>query len=130
MLGIWYLFGMGRITIIANALLMFLFWLASELAIALAYNHFVRYPATEGVLALPLPTHIAFAMRELSAVVPLVWCVVSFVFYRYIRRKPGVERQGYLLVFTLATVIAGFSMLIFFGLAGILPYLRIGTVLG
>ena len=128
--GIWYFFPMGKIAIIANVLLMFLFWLASELAIALAYNHFVRYPATEGVLALPLPTHIAFAVRELSALVPLVWCVVSFVFYRFMRKKARDERQGYLLVFTLATAVAGFSMLLFFGLAGILPYLRIGTFLG
>ena len=119
---------MWKITIIANALVMFLFWIASELAIALAYNNFVQYPEAGGAIALPLVTSIALSARKFSVTLPIVWSLVSFFIYKFTRQKTTADRNEYLLVFTSITIFVGFSMLIFFGSAGVLPYLQIGMV--
>ena len=119
---------MWKIIIITNALVMFLFWIASELAIAFAYNHFVQYPEG-GVIALPLVTAIALSVRRLSVTVPIAWSLVSFFYYKFTKKKTPADRNEYLLIFTVITILVGFAMLIFFGLAGILPYLKIGQVI-
>ena len=120
---------MWKIIIAVNALVMFLFWAAGELAIAIAYNHFVQYPEACGVIVLPLITSIALSTRKFSVALPIAWSLVSFFYYKFIRQKIPAERNEYLLIFTSITVCIGFSMLIFFGLAGILPYLKIGQVI-
>jgi len=120
---------MWKIAIIANALVMFLFWIASELAIAFAYNHFVQYPEAGAAIVLPLVTEIALSARKFSVTLPIAWSLVSVFYYRFIRQKITSDRNEYLLIFTAITIFIGFSMLIFFGLAGILPYLRIGMVI-
>jgi uncharacterized membrane protein YwzB len=120
---------MWKIVIIANALVMFLFWIASELAIALAYNHFVQYPGAGGVIVLPLITSVALSARKFSVTLPMAWSLVSFFYYKFTKQKKPADRNEYLLIFTLITVCIGFSILAFFGLAGILPYLRIGMVI-
>lgn len=120
---------MWKITIIANALYMILFWIAGDLVLALAYNHFVQYPEVGGAIALPLVTRIALSARKFTAVLPIVWAIASFFIYKFSEKKTTSERNEYLLVFTSITIFVGFSTLLFFGLAGLLPYLLIGIVI-
>jgi hypothetical protein len=119
---------MWKITIALNAVIMILFFLASELAIALAYNHFIQYPETDGSIALPLVTEVVLDLRKAIIVVPIVWAVFSYFLYRVIGRKAVDDRNDYLLAFSLITIAVGLLMLLFFGLAGILPYHKIGVV--
>jgi len=120
---------MWRITIIANALMMGLFWLASLLSVSLTYNRFVQYPAMGAPLALPLPTELVLSVRLWIGILPLAWIILSYVIWQKVKEKQTESRSEYLLVFTTITMIAGFSMLIFFALAGTLPFLYIGTII-
>ena len=120
---------MWKITIALNVLIMILFWAASELAIAIAYNHLVQYPEVEGVIAFPVVTRMAFSMRKLSAVLPSLWVFISIYVYKATKHKPLTERNEYLLGFTSVTITAGLLIFVFWGLAGILPYLRIGAAI-
>jgi len=119
---------MWKITIIANTFFMILFWIASELAITPAYNNFIQYPRGGKATILPLATGIALYVIKFVVVLPIVWAIISFFIYKFTRQKTTADRNEYLLVFTSITIFVGFSMLVFFGLAGILPYLWIGTV--
>ena len=120
---------MCKITIIANTFLMILFWIASELAISPAYNHFIQYPRGGKTIILPLTTEIALYMSRFAVALPIVWAILSFFIYRFTRQKTTADRNEYLLVFTSITISVGFSTLIFFGLGGVLPFLRIGAVI-
>ena len=113
---------MWRITIIANSLLMFLFWVTSIIAITPAYNHFVQY--SEAGNALPIPTELAISVRMFAIAIPVAWVLLSFFIYKNTRTKTPEHRTEYLLAFTSVTLVSGFSMLIFFILSGILPYLK------
>ena len=121
---------MWRITIIANALMMGLFWLASLLSVSLSYNRFVQYPTGGGEpVALPLPTELALSIRLWAGILPLGWIILSYVIWQKVKDKQPESRSEYLLAFTTITMIAGLSMLIFFALAGTLPFLSIGTAI-
>ncbi len=120
---------MLKISITACALIMFLFWIISELAISIAYNHFVQYPVNDVVTSLPLITDIALSVRKSSVILPVVWSLVSFFYYRFIRNKIPADRNEYFFALIVITILIGLLMLSFFGLAGILPYLRIGVIL-
>lgn len=119
---------MWKITVITNAFLMVLFWIASRIAIALAYSNFVEYPSNGDVIALPMITRLALAAFRFAVAIPMVWALVSFVIYKFTRKKTTADRNEILIAFTSVTIFLGFLMLVFFGLAGILPYLRIGMV--
>ena len=120
---------MWRITIIANALMMGLFWLASLISVSITYNRFVQYPASNAPVALPLPTELALSIRLWIGMLPFSWIILSYVIWQKIKDKQPESRSEYLLAFTTITMIIGFSMLIFFALAGTLPFLYIGTIL-
>ncbi len=118
---------MWGITIIANALMMGLFWLASLLSVSIAYNRFVQYPESNVPMALPLPTELALSIRLWIGIRPLSWIILSYVIWQKIKDKGPESRSEYLLAFTPLTIITGFSMLIFFALAGTLPFFFIKT---
>ena len=120
---------MWRITIIANALMMGLFWLASLLSVSIAYNRFVQYPAMGAPVALPLPTELAFSIQLWAGTLPLAWIILSYVIWQKVKDKQPESRSEYLLSLTTITMIIGFSMLIFFVLAGTLPFLYIRTII-
>jgi hypothetical protein len=120
---------MWRITIIANALLMGLFWLASLLSTSIAYNRFVQYPAGKAPTALPLPTELALSIQLWAGILPLAWIILSYVIWKKIKDKNPESRSEYLLAFTSITMIAAFSMLIFFVLAGTMPFFFIKTLI-
>jgi hypothetical protein len=117
---------MWRITIIANALMMVLFWLASLLSVSIAYNRLVQYPDTKTPMAAPLPTDFALSTQVWAGILPLIWIIISYAVWQKVKGKPPESRLEYLLAFTTVTLITGFSMLIFFALAGILPFLYLG----
>jgi hypothetical protein len=120
---------MWRITIIANALMMGLFWLASLLSVSVAYNRFVQYPTSKTPVALPLPTELALSIRLWIGILPLGWIILSYVIWQKVKDRQPESRSEYLLAFTTITMITGFSMLIFFALAGTLPFFYIGTII-
>ena len=119
---------MWRVTIITNALMMVLFWLASLLSVAIAYNRFVQYPPNKGPMALPLPTELALSTQLWAGIFPLIWIVLSYVIWKKIKNIEPESRSEFLLAFTLVTMAVGFAMLIFFILAGTLPFFFIKTL--
>ena len=119
---------MWRMTIIANALLMGLFWLASLLSVSIAYNKFVQYPATKAPMALPLPTELALSTQLWAGILPLAWIILSYVIWQKVKDKGPEARSECLLSFTSITMIVGFSMFIFFALGGTLPFFFIKTL--
>jgi len=120
---------MWRITIIANAIMMGLFWLASLLSTLMVNNRFVQYFESEVPVVLPLPTELALSAQLWIGILPLAWIVLSYVIWQKVKDKQPESRSEYLLAFTTITIVTGFSMLTFFTLAGILPFLFIGTVI-
>lgn len=120
---------MWRITLVANVLLMVLFLLASQIAIAPAYNHFVQYPANGGDMVLPAITQTIFSVRKLAIALPCLWTLIPFFVYRSFKHKSTADRNEFLMAFTAITLLVGFSLLVYFGLAGILPYLKIGGII-
>ena len=119
---------MWRVTIIANALMMVLFWLASLLSVAIAHNRFVQYTPNKGPMALPLPTELALSTQLWAGILPLAWIILSFVIWKKVKNKESESRSEYLLAFTVVTMAIGFSMLIFFALAGTMPFFFIKTL--
>lgn len=120
---------MWRITIIANAIMMGLFWLASLLSILIVNNRFVQYFESEVPVVLPLPTELALSVQLWIGILPLTWIILSYVIWQKVKDKQPELRSEYLLAFTMITLIVGLSMLIFFALAGTLPFLFIETVM-
>lgn len=119
---------MWRVTIIANALMIVLFWLASLLSVSIANNRFVQYPPTKAPMALPLPTELALSTQLWVGLFPLAWIILSFVIWKKVKDKEPESRSEYLLAFTSVTIVAGIVMLIFFALAGMLPFFFIKTL--
>ena len=118
---------MWRAILLANVLLMYVFWLAGLVVVTPAYTHFVRY--SQAGEALPLPTAIALSFRLMAVVIPAAWTVLAFFILKLLRDKPAERRVELLLAFTLATLLIGLFILLFFLLAGILPFLQIGAIL-
>ena len=120
---------MWRITIIANAVMMGLFWLASLLSVAIVHNRFVQYPPADRSMALPLLTDLALSTQLWAGLLPLVWIILSFIIWEKVKNKAPESRSEYLVAFTAITLVTGFTMLIFFILGGILPFLSIGAAI-
>ena len=118
---------MWRATILANVLLMYLFWLAGLIMVTPAYNHFMRYGQAGD--RLPQPTVIAISLRVVAVGIPMVWTVLSFFIFKILRTKAVERRVEFLLAYTMATLVVGFFILLFFSLSGILPFLQIGEVM-
>ncbi len=112
--------------LLLNVITMFLFWLACMVMVALAYNHFIQYGETGGLL--PVLTQIAIDRRLVLLFMPILW-IISFWVYKTIRKKQKELQLQFLLLFLMVSMSAGFLMLIFYGTAGILPYLKIGVIL-
>jgi hypothetical protein len=83
----------------------------------------------EAPVALPLPTELALSIQIWVGILPLGWIILSYVIWQKVKDKQPESRSEYLLAFTTITMIIGFSMLIFFAMAGTLPFLYIGTIL-
>jgi hypothetical protein len=119
---------MWRVTIIANALMMVLFWLASLLSVAIAHNRFIQYPPTKTPMALPVPTELALSTQLWMGLLPLAWIILSFIIWKKVKYKRPELRSEYLLAFTSVTIVVGIAILIFFALSGMLPFCFIKTL--
>ena len=108
--------------------MMVLFWLLSLLSVAIAYNRFVQYSPTKAPMALPVPTGLALSTQLWGGILPLGWIILSYVIWKKVKNKESESRSEYLLAFTVVTMAIGFAMLIFFVLAGTLPFFFIKTL--
>jgi len=79
-------------------------------------------------MALPLPTELALSTQLWAGMVPLGWIVLSYAIWQKLKDKTPEARSEYLLAFTTITLVAGLAMLIFFALAGTLPFFFIKTL--
>ena len=113
--------------LISNVVLMFLFWCACQLAVTPAYNQFVQYGDSGNVL--PFFTQLVIDSRFFFLLIPILWIALSFKIHKIIQKKKMEAQIQALLLCSLVTISGGFLMIIFFTLAGILPYLKIGSAL-
>ncbi|MEA1878056.1 MAG: hypothetical protein U9N86_14475 [Bacteroidota bacterium] len=104
---------------------MFLSWLACWVIITPAYNHFIQYGEAGSVL--PYLTQLAIDARVFLLLIPIFWVAISFWVFKIIVEKQKETRQQGLLLFIMISISSVFIMVIFYGLAGILPYLKIGV---
>ncbi len=116
---------MLQVIFIFNVIIMFLFWSACMVTITPAYNHFIQYGETGGML--PVLTQLAIDARFFMLSIPFFWAIISFWVYRRIRERQKENQFIFVLFFAMLSISTGFLMLIFYGLAGILPFLMIGV---
>lgn len=110
-----------------NVILMFLFCCACQLVVTPAYNQFVQYGDSGNVL--PSFTQFVVDYRFFFFLIPVLWSVLSFKIHKILQNKEIEEQTQTLLLYSLVSISCGFLLIIFFTLAGILPYLNIGSVL-
>lgn len=118
---------MWRITIIANNMIMILFWLLSILSVSLANNWFVQY--AEKSVALPTPTKVALSLQAWFAFLPLLWIVISGLLWKKIKKQNDDKRSEILLSFTVITIMIGLLLFCFYLMAGLLPFFYIGVAI-
>ncbi|MCD4741153.1 MAG: hypothetical protein K8R67_01545 [Desulfobacteraceae bacterium] len=116
---------MTQTLLIINSIIMFLFWLAGIIVVTPAYNQFVQYGGSGRIL--PGLTQFIVNFRVFFVCVPIIWLFVSFWIYQILKNKQADDQLKILLLFSLLSIAVGFSMLIIFGIAAILPYLLIGV---
>ncbi len=114
------------IILIFNIIIMFLFCLACIVTITPAYNHFIQYGETGNIL--PSLTQLAIDARFFLLFIPVIWVAISFWVFKIIRKKQKEKQLQFLLFFIMLSISSGFLMLVFYGMAGILPYLKIGVL--
>lgn len=111
---------MWRISLILNTVLMWIFAFTAAASIAKLHNHYVQYP-DEGAKPLPVFSTIALEIPCLLLAIPLIWTIALFVLLkRFHHRPPSPEFMNLHLS---ASLFVGLSMLLFFVLAGVLPFI-------
>ena len=116
---------MSLLILVINVVIMFLFWCAGLIFVTPAYNHFVQYGNAGDVL--PSFTQCIVDFRFFMFLIPMLWIFLSFKVQKKIQNKKSGEQIKILLLFSLTTLSGGLMMIIIFALAGILPYLKIGS---
>lgn len=116
---------MLQVILIFNVIIMFLFWLACMVTITPAYNHFIQYGETGSLL--PYLTQLAIDARFFLLFIPILLIIISCWAFKSIREKQKENQLQFLLFFIMLSISSGFLILIFYGIAGILPYLKIGV---
>ncbi|WP_321492843.1 hypothetical protein [uncultured Desulfobacter sp.] len=118
---------MWKLTVCCNVFVLLLFWLVSQVAIAPAHNLLVRYAETDA--ALPIFTYLAIRLRGWSQLVPWVWTALTLILAFRLKGRDEIIRKEWIMLHTSLSVFLGLVLLFFFGLAGILPVLKIGAVI-
>lgn len=108
--------------------MMGLFWLMSLLSLSIAYNRFIQYPPSNVPIALPLPTELALSTQLWTGILPLAWIILSYVIWEKVKDEEPEIRSEYFLAFAMVTMTIGFTILIFFTLSGMLPFIFIKTI--
>ena len=117
------------VTLIINSLVVFLFWVAGFISISPAYNHFVQYAHVIGKFSLPILTEAIFSVRLLSLIVPFSWLLGTLIFLPWLMNKEPARRSELVQLHTSLSLLVGLLLLVVLFTAGILPYLKIGTVI-
>jgi hypothetical protein len=119
---------MWKLTIIANSFLLLLFWLLAALLLEPAYNHFVQYPDS-GLPQLPLLSQWVITARPISLLLPVLWLTGSTSFLLWLRKKDSSQRREWVQFHASLTLLLGVLLTVVSLLAGILPFLNIGSSL-
>ena len=119
---------MWKAILLGNVLVVCLLWLLAMVAITPAHNLMLVYAQQQ--VDLPILTDLAFQVRGLSAAIPIGWALLTLRMAWAIRESAPGQRQEGLLMHAVSSWVVGLLLLLFFGLAGILPILKIGATLG
>ncbi len=119
---------MWKITVCCNIIILSLLWLLSLVAITPAHNLLILYGDAEP--ALPVLTDLAIRLRSMTVAIPLAWAFFTFLGIRRMQRQTGDKKLEWILLHTSISLCIGLGMFLFFLLAGILPILKIGSVIG
>mgnify|MGYP001248709549 CR=1 FL=1 len=114
-----------KLILIFNAVVLCLFCLFGLIMIEPAYNHFVQYARLDSLL--PIPTQWAISARLALLILPVVWIAISCRVYQTLRTQEKVDQLRTLFLFFLVTMSSGLLVTVFYALAGILPFLKIGV---
>jgi hypothetical protein len=114
---------MNRITVLLNSAIMALFGAASS-ASQCHVDNVLMYPgAYEGVAEyFPAATVLAIHLRWCCWAIPAIWLVVSLVVLFLIRKMELPRANSIVQLHTSATVLIGLVLLVFFVLAGVMPF--------
>ena len=120
---------MWRLTIVANAVLMAAFWLASLVPISIVHNRFVQYPDPGEGHELATITAVAWAIKDWLGIIPLGWLALCAAVWWRCRKQEPQSRAEELLALTTCTVTVGAFMSLFFFGAAAASLLRIGIIM-
>lgn len=118
---------MWKITLCCNILILALFWLLCQVMITPAENLFVIYAETAG--SLPILTDFAIQIRFQSVLIPASCAIITVLIGRQMRLKTETKRNEWLALHCSLCLLIGLSMLTFFALASILPFLKIAAAI-
>ena len=113
---------MWRFTLFFNVLITTLLWLVSMVTITPAYNLLVQNTVTKAVL--PILTDYAFTMRYYMLAIPITWAVFTLFYGKWIKDHAHEIRNERVLIHATVSLVLGLLLLLFFSLAGILPFLK------
>ena len=119
---------MWKLTLCFNVLVLALFWILSQVAITPVHNLLVTYAETGADL--PILTDFAIQSRSASIFIPAAWAVFAMFLGRQLQSHAETKRSEWLLLHLSLSLLLGLSMFFFFTLAGILPFLKIGVLIG
>lgn len=114
---------MNRITVLLNSAIMAVFGAAGS-ASQCHVDNVLMYPsAYDGVAeCFPAATVLAIRLRWCCWTIPVVWLMVSVVVLLLMRTMDLPRANALVQLHTSATVLFGFVLLVFFVLAGVLPF--------
>ncbi len=116
---------MWKINLCTNILVLLLLWLLSQVAVTPSHNLLVQY--AEAGVSLPILTDFAFRIQRLTAIIPLLWIVFTFILGSKLQKQTAEKRNGWLSLHSSVSLCIGFLLVIFFSIAGILPFIKFNT---
>jgi hypothetical protein len=99
-----------------------LLWLISQVVVTPSHNLLVQY--AESGVALPILTDFAFRVQRLSTIIPLLWIVLTFILGCRLRNQTAAKRNDWLSLHSSVSLCIGLLLVLFFSIAGILPFLK------
>lgn len=118
---------MWKFVLLLDVLILALLWMLSMVAITPAHNLLVLY--AEQDLVLPLLTDYAIQARSMTGALPLVWAILTLPMGKWLATQTESRRLEGLMLHAAVSLLLGLALLFVYGLAGILPILKIGASL-
>lgn len=117
---------MWKVTLFCNIILLALLWFLSYVIITPVYNHLVQY--SEAAMDVPILTGFAMKIQDISGIIPLIWLFFTIIFGKILSSQSENKRNEWIATHTSLTLCLGFTILLFFTVATILPILLIGAI--